>query len=259
MDFQVAAHQTEGYKIATDVFEGPLDLLLELIQKAQLDITRLALAQITDQYLAYLRQLQETNASEVSAFLIIAAKLIQIKSEALLPRPPERAPDEEDPGEALAQQLILYRQFKLAAQWAQQREAEHLRCYLRTAPGIKIEGKLDLAGLTIKDIVLAARAGLKMNQDAVYLSTVVAPPRVTIRERIKLILNTLQQQQRTSFFRLMKTSRNRIFFVVTFLAMLELIKRRIIEVQQDALFSDISISPIEENTASVDFETDFGE
>jgi len=81
VSFQVAGHQTEGYQVATEVYEGPLDLLLELIERAELDITTLALAQVTDQYLAYLRALQERDAAEVSAFLVIAARLVQIKSQ----------------------------------------------------------------------------------------------------------------------------------------------------------------------------------
>ena len=85
MDFQIASHQAEGYQISTEVYSGPLDLLLQLIEKAELDITRLALAQVTDQFLEYMHNLQEQNAAEVSAFLVIAAKLVQIKSSALAP------------------------------------------------------------------------------------------------------------------------------------------------------------------------------
>ena len=75
MSLQVAGHQTEGYRINTDLYEGPLDLLLDLIEKAELDITKLALAQVTDQYLDYLRKLVDYSAGEVSAFLVIAARL----------------------------------------------------------------------------------------------------------------------------------------------------------------------------------------
>src|SRR5512142_586785 len=105
MNLNIASHQTAAYQVTTPVYEGPLDLLLQLIERAELDITRLALAQVTDQYLAYLRGMEDRLAEEVSAFLVIAARLLQIKSEALLPRPPVREAGEEDPGEALAQQL----------------------------------------------------------------------------------------------------------------------------------------------------------
>ncbi|HEX8992662.1 MAG TPA: segregation/condensation protein A, partial [Anaerolineales bacterium] len=90
------------YTVRTPVYEGPLDLLLDLIQRAELDITSVSLAMVTDQYLAYIHGLDETRADEISAFLVIAARLLQIKSEALLPRAPIHLPGEED----LAQSLV---------------------------------------------------------------------------------------------------------------------------------------------------------
>ena len=84
-----------GYTIELPVYQGPLDLLLELIERAELDITRVALAQVTDQYLAYLQQFSEYHLEDLASFLVIASRLLQIKSEALLPRPPVREPGEE--------------------------------------------------------------------------------------------------------------------------------------------------------------------
>ena len=110
-----------NYTVVTPIYEGPLDLLLLLIERAELDITSLALAQVTDQYLEHLRNISDLSPDEVSAFLVIAARLLQIKSEALLPRPPQREPGEEDPGEALARQLILYKRFKELANLLAQR------------------------------------------------------------------------------------------------------------------------------------------
>jgi len=101
-----------NYTVQTPVYEGPLDLLLDLIERAELDITAVSLALVTDQYLAYINGMEERNADEISAFLVIAAKLVQIKSEALLPRPPAREPGEEDAGQSLVDQLKLYKRFK---------------------------------------------------------------------------------------------------------------------------------------------------
>src|SRR4030042_6508037 len=112
MMFNTASHQVSNYTIATPVYEGPLDLLLQLIERAELDITKLSLAMVTDQYLEYIHQLTDLEADDVSAFLVIEAKLLQIKSEALLPRPPEREPGEEDLGRSLVDQLKLYKRFK---------------------------------------------------------------------------------------------------------------------------------------------------
>src|SRR4030043_2120203 len=127
MVFTSANQQVSNYTIATPVYEGPLDLLLQLIEHAELDITKLSLALVTDQYLVYLHQLTDLEADEVSAFLVIATKLLQIKSEALLPRPPEREPGEEDPGEALAKQLIAYNRYREIDNILIHREEDGLR------------------------------------------------------------------------------------------------------------------------------------
>jgi segregation and condensation protein A len=150
----------EGYRVNTDFYEGPLDLLLQLIDRAELDITTLALAQVTDSYLAHMRQLQAQNAAEVSSFLVIASRLLQIKSAALLPRPSldAIAEEEENPAEALAQQLLTYKRFKELAAVLTEREASGLHTYLRIAPPtVKVEARLDLSGVTLQDLVSAAR------------------------------------------------------------------------------------------------------
>ncbi len=153
MVFNTANQQISNYTIDTPVYEGPLDLLLQLIEHSELDITKLSLALVTDQFLEYLHQLIDVAADEVSAFLVIAAKLLQIKSEALLPRPPDREAGEEDPGDALAKQLIAYKRYREIAGILMQREEAGLRTYLRLAPPPKLEGNFDLAGLTIEDII----------------------------------------------------------------------------------------------------------
>jgi len=104
--------ETDDYEIETELYSGPLDLLLDLIQKSELDISKIALAQVTDQFLIYVRQNEHADPDYISEFMVIASKLVQIKSEAMLPRAPLREPDEEDLGEALARQLRIYREIK---------------------------------------------------------------------------------------------------------------------------------------------------
>lgn len=250
MSFQIAAHQTEHYQVNTEVFSGPLDLLLELIERAELDITRLALAQVTDQYLEYLRHLQQQNAAEVSAFLVIAARLVQIKSAALLPRPQivETATVEEDPGEALARQLIKYKRFKELAGYLQQREENHLRTYLRLAPPPHPlpHARLDLSGLTLQDLVSAAQSIFFNKPSLTALDRVVSMPRITIREKIQTIIYRLRTSGMTTFRSLLQPNISRIEVVVTFLALLELVKRRLVAAQQTGLFSDIEVQPVAE-------------
>ena len=243
MSLQVAAHQTEGYRVNIPVYEGPLDLLLQLIERAELDITSLALAQVTDQYLAHMKGMTEQNAAEVSGFLVIAARLLQIKSAALLPRVViESNVEEEDPGEALARQLVIYKRFKELAAVLTQREDSGLRTYLRVAPPpVKVEAKLDLSNVTIWDLVQTARDVFLNKPDLPGLSRVVSAPRVTIREKITIIIDSLRKLGGGSFRSFLRMRGDRLEAVVTFLAMLELIKRRMVEATQPDLFGDIEV------------------
>lgn len=241
------------------MYEGPLDLLLQLIERAELDITRLALAQVTDQYLSHLRLLEDRNPAEVSAFLVIASRLVQIKSAALLPRPPssDNLTSEEDPGEALARMLIQYRRFKQLAANLQEREEKGQRTYLRTAPPpIQVDAKLDLTGINISDLVIAARQILFTRLNFPTLNQAVTQPRITIRDRIQSILTALQNSSLLNF-RVFLHSQSRLEVVVTFLAVLELIKRNIVEARQGSLFGEIEVAstgnPGETTSDSLEF------
>lgn len=247
------------YSVITPVYEGPLDLLLQLIERAELDITRLALAQVTDQYLEHLRHLPETAADEVSAFLVIAAKLVQIKSEALLPRPPQREAGEEDAGDALARQLIVYKRFKELALLLGQREADHLRTYPRLAPAPKFETTLDIEDITIEE--LSEIATYLLGRDLASLTLAEAAPvvRVTIREKIQQIAAYLRQHSCGAFDDLLTDRSYRLDVVVTFLALLELVKQRMIKARQENLFGQITFEPAEGWNEDITFDLEFGE
>jgi segregation and condensation protein A len=259
MVFNPANQQILNYTIATPVYEGPLDLLLQLIERSELDITKLSLALVTDQYLEYIHKLTDLAADEVSAFLVIATKLLQIKSEALLPRPPEREPGEEDPGEALAKQLIAYKRYREIAAILMQREEDGLRTYLRLAPPPKLEGNVDLTDFSIDDITAAAQdifANLNLT-DA--FKNVVPISRITIREKIYLITDSLRKNPKLAFRSLLPKDHSRIEIVITFLALLELIKRHLVHVSQEGLFGDISLEIAEAWDNLDEMETEFGE
>ena len=251
--------QLTSYTIATPIFEGPLDLLLHLIERAELDITRLALAEVTDQYLEHIRTLPDLTADEVSAFLVIAAKLIQIKSEALLPRPPVREVGEEDPGEALARQLILYKRFRQIADLLSQNEHAGLRTYLRLAAPPKIEGAVDLSGITLQDLMLAAQEILDKESFKQSVSSAVPPPRVSIREKITIITQILHAQRRSSFNSLVGNKASRLEIVVTFLAILELVKRHLVSASQKGLFEEIDLEAAEDWDKEQEIEVEFGD
>jgi len=234
-----------NYTVHTPVYEGPLDLLLNLIERAELDITTVSLSMVTDQYLAYIHSLEQARADEISAFLVIAAKLLQIKSEALLPRPPVHEAGEENVGEDLVRQLKLYKRYKEIGGWLMERQEQGLKTYLRIAPPPKVEPKLDLSNLTLTALVAAAESAFAKQKDKEPLASVIAAPKITIREKIDLISKTLKEIQRTSFRGLLGDKPTRLEIVVTFLALLELIKRYRVEARQDCLFSDIEIDRLE--------------
>ena len=259
MDLGIASHQTRTYSVSTPLYEGPLDLLLQLIERAELDITRLSLAQVTDQYLVHLHIIQDRAVEEVSAFLVIAAKLLQIKSEALLPRPPVREEGEEDPGEALARQLTAYKRFKEIAEFLWKREETGFHTYLRLAPPPKIESVFDLSEVSLQDILEAALSVFTLSDNRQPLSTVVTAPKVTIREKISLIARLLRLNGKSTFRGLLNGRTSNLDVVVTFLAMLELIKRRLVRVQQTVMFGEIELEPSEVWDEDESFELEFGE
>ena len=246
-----------NYNVHMPVYDGPLDLLLNLIEHAELDITSLSLPMVTDQYLAYINGLEQINADEISAFIVIAAKLLQIKSEALLPRPPAREPGEEDAGRSLVDQLKIYKRFKEIGGWLQAQEQANMRTYLRIAPPPKVEPKLDLTNLTLEKLVSAAEIAFSKEKEKQPLGVIIAAPRVTIREKIDLISKMLKEVEHSTFRALLDEGASRLEIVVTFLALLELVKRYRIHAHQEGLFSDIEIDRMEEWGDDEEMELEF--
>ena len=260
MSLKIAEHQSDDYLVNTNVYEGPLDLLLELIERAELDITRLALAQVTDQYLEYMHTLEEQDPEKVSAFLVIAARLIQIKASALLPKPTlvDLGAEEEDPAEALERQLILYRRYKQIAEYLNTFQKNDYRTYLRVAPPpIQVDVKFDLSNVGLEDLLNAAKKVFSRKPNLPNLNTVVNIPRITIRDRISTIIDRFKTQNKFTF-RSLLDSHNRVETVVSFLAVLELVKRHILSAQQIALFGDIDLekSGSFETTENLEIEFD---
>ena len=140
-----------------------------------------------------------------------------------------------------------------------QRESAGLRTYLRLAPPPKIEGAVDLTGIGLPDLLAAARSVFALSGGKPSLSSVVAPIRITIREKISLITRTLREKSRFTFRALLEGKHTRIDIVVTFLAMLELVKRRLVRVRQDSLFGEIEMEPDEDWQEEEEFELEFGE
>lgn len=243
-----------AYQVQLPAFEGPMDLLLHLIQQQQLDITTIALAKVTDQYLAYLAIRkeaaldspadQERVSDELAAFLAVAARLLLIKSRALLPRPPSETDDLENDGQDLVEQLRLYRRFKEMAEYLRDRDQESLHMFARTLPpGAQIEGwipKLDLSGTTMDDLTSALYALLQeAREEAPELGTLVHT--VTIEDKISQIRTLLSTRSQVTFRSLLGKTYSRVEVIVTFLAMLEMIRHHRVLVRQETMFGPILI------------------
>jgi segregation and condensation protein A len=232
----------QPYLVRLQVFEGPLDLLLHLIEKQELDITAVSLAAVTDQYLEYMRHLERISAENLAEFLVVAAKLLLIKSRALLPAPPAlEGEEEEDLGEELAQQLREYKRFKELAQQLGQREAEGLRAYLRIAAMPRLDRELDLTGISLDDLLAAVQEALSLQPESGPLAERVAPLIISISDKIQSIEMMLSEQGSFSFDHFLRQAASRAEIIVTLLALLEMIKAGRARVQQKQLFGEILV------------------
>jgi segregation and condensation protein A len=241
MKLKFATNQVDSYRVNIPVFEGPLDLLLQLIENAELDITRVSLAKVTDQYLDHIKNLDEFSPDEVSAFMVIAAKMLLIKSQALLPRPPRPEDQEVDLGDELARQLIAYKRYKEIAELLSDRESEGFHSYLRLAPPPRVPEIVDLGDFNIQDLFQLALDAFGKAESRQPLGTVVTRPRVTIREQINKIASILHQRKKATFSDILGKVYSRTEVVVSFLALLELIKRRYVSVSQEKVFDEIHL------------------
>jgi segregation and condensation protein A len=222
-------------------------LLLQLIERERLDISAVSLAAVTDQFLVHMAELEERiTADELADFLVIAARLILIKSRLLLPqqsRPSEE--EEEDPAEALARQLREYKRFREAALALRAIEEHGLHTYSRDAPPPELERHLNAGDATLRDLVAAAQAALDQFSAAPPgISVAVVPFTLTIHDQILRIKEVTEGGKPVTFFELVIGATHRLQIIVTLLAVLELIKRRQVTVIQSSLFGEIEILPV---------------
>ncbi len=240
----VPGAESSAYQVALPVFEGPLALLLHLIERQELDITQVSLAQVTNQYLEYLSQVSERNPDHLADFLVVAAKLLLIKSRVLLPQPAAAPPSEEaesDIGEDLIRQLIVYKQFKQAAGWLGEMESSGRQSYIRLAGTPVLERVADLSDVTLSDLLAVVRRVLAAQESTPSVNGVVTPSAITIADQMDLIERETRHGRSLSFRRLLERTSNRLEIIVTLLAVLEMIKRLKVTVRQDRLFGDIEI------------------
>lgn len=231
------------YQVSLHVFEGPLDLLLRLIEREQLDITLVSLAVVTDQYLAHIAQLQNCPAADLAEFLVIAARLLLIKSRVLLPQPEEKRADEESEwADDLVERLREYKRFKATAVKLREIEEQGQRLFPRMAPPPKVERRLQPGEASLAELAEAFRRVLTAHPPTPPVDRVVAPIAVSIGECIQRVIERVRLRRRVRFSALMREARSRLEVIVTFMAVLELIKQQRLRASQDELFGEIYLS-----------------
>ena len=233
------------YSISVPVFSGPLDLLLRLIEREELDITQVSLTQVTDQYLKQMTELRERRVEGLADFLVLAARLLLIKSQALLPKPPEIGITEIDPGEELAKQLRMYKKFKDMSEWLDSRQLQGLRTFLRIAAPVVVAKTVDLSGVELYDLRVAMADVLSRPiEKPRSVSELVGRPRITVKGSINKIAASLRRRIKVSFFALLKrghTNKTKTEIIATFLGILELARRNMVKAEQAEAFGDIDI------------------
>ncbi|HTG70180.1 MAG TPA: segregation/condensation protein A [Candidatus Udaeobacter sp.] len=237
------------YKL--DTFEGPLDLLLHLIDKAEIDIHEVSISEITIQYMDYLHAMKELELEVTSEFLVMAATLLAIKSKQLLPKPPVFEDDYEDwpddgldPRDELIQKLVEYRKFKQIAEQLREKEFERSLVYSREpedmTPFMKQEKVNPVEGIHLSDLIVAFQKALRRAARRNIVAT-VQRDEISVKDRIRDIVDVLKQFETVRFSRLIRENMDRHEIVVTFLAILELMKMKHIRCFQHQLFDDIVI------------------
>ena len=233
-----------SYSVKLQAFEGPLDLLLHLIKKAEIDIYDIPIADITRQYLDYMEIMKTLNLDVAGGFLVMAATLLHIKSRMLLPVSEEAEQEEEDPRADLVKQLLEYQNIKEAAFSLDKRDMLERDVFVRKAfpEGSDAEEQhqgVDLEGVTLFDLIEAfKKVFAELPEEAAHE---VFAERISMSDKISFILDTLSTEDNISFYDLLKGGRSRPEVIVTFLAILELIKLKMIKIHQAAACGPILV------------------
>jgi segregation and condensation protein A len=238
----------QEYEVKLSLFEGPLDLLLYLVNKSEVDIAQISVSQITEQYLQYLDLMRDLNIDLAAEYLYMASTLIRLKARELLPDA-EPEPMPEDGGiynrEQLIEQLLAYKKFKEAAMSLRRSEADQLGCYLRgTSDEEFIEapsGVENMIGtITVFDLISAFKRILERAATDEKDYTIIADD-VKIDDRIEHVLGSLDPEREIRFEELFGGDTRKIVLVVTFMAILELIKMGAILFRQEEQFGAIFV------------------
>ncbi|MBH9968341.1 segregation/condensation protein A [Rossellomorea oryzaecorticis] len=245
------------YNVKIDAFEGPLDLLLHLINSLEVDIYDIPMAQITEQYLLYVHTMKNLQLDVASEYLVMAATLLAIKSKMLLPKHEDGLEDEdiefeeEDPRDELVERLIEYRKFKEAAIELKSREEERGQVFTKPPSDLteyaeESESKDTEIQVSLYDMLGAFHKLLRRKKIQRPTQTRITRQEISIEKRMDEIMSSLKKVKKRTTFTSLFPSDDKEHLVVTFLAVLELMKRKQIVVDQETNFKEIFVEPCEE-------------
>ena len=251
----------EEINIRLDAFEGPLDLLYHLIEKNEIDIYDIPIASLTEQYMAYLEAAEDRDMDGMSEFLLMAATLLEIKSKMLLPKPKTEEEEGPDPREELVQRLLEYKKIKDATETLREREEDAALVFYKEADAsvakLKEQEPQDLddilMGVTLDDLHTAFLQVMARQETKVRSSfRSVQKDLFTVSEKMEYIrdLLILRPHGTTAFHTIFRENAGKMEKVVTFLALLELIKQKEVQITQERNFGEILISKYSEGGAA---------
>ncbi len=242
------------YQVKIDEFEGPLDLLLYLIKEMKISIDKINVSEITQQYIDFIHAMEQLNLEIASEYLVMAAYLTFIKSKMMLPKSnidDEEIDYEENPEEKLKMRLKIYKLFKDVVPYFKNQEEERSYLLTKIPTDLSNEFKLEVneiltQKMNVYDLLSAFNKAMKRYHLHRPLKTKIQQQTITIDERIIQLRNTIKEKKNMLFKDLFKDNDSKEYIVVTFMAILELAREKIIYVKQDELFKDIYVDYIEE-------------
>ncbi|MBA72562.1 MAG: chromosome segregation protein ScpA [Verrucomicrobiales bacterium] len=230
-------------RVSLEIFEGPLDLLLYLIKKDEVDIYDVSIERITSQYLEYIETFKILNIELASEFIVMAATLMYIKSRTLLPKneqAPEDDVDEEDPRWELIRQLVEYKKFKDAAYYLERREADNQQVFGSERQEAEDTDEEPILNVGIFDLIRAFQGILKRFEDEEGLAE-IADDRFTVSDKIDYLMIHVKKGEKIKFNELFAEATTKGEVMVTFLALLELIRLNEFQVRQERILGEIEI------------------
>ena len=230
----------DALQVFLEAFEGPLDLLLYLIKRQNIDILNIPIADITRQYMEYIHLMEDLELELAAEYLVMAAMLAEIKSRMLLPRPVE-SDDEDDPRAELIRRLQEYEQFKQAAEDLDALPRQDRDIFLPNAELPELDAEVPLPDVSIKDLLAAFRD--VVNRAEQFASHHIERETLSVRERMTTVLGKLKANDYTEFQAFFDVSEGRMGVVVSFLAILELVKESMIDLVQNEPYAPIYVKP----------------